>query len=265
MIDHEQTRRALLDYQRGTLPLADSAEVEAHLASCAECRAIDSEERALTELLVTRLPRTAAPAELKLRLLRMAAATSTPAPASVPKPRRALAPWTAAVASLAVAAAALLWPRPDHTSPRPALIEEAVNDHLRVLYAAEPLEIRSTGIHDVKPWFTGRIDFAPDVGFSGDEDFPLVGGAVAYFIDGKAATFVFKHRLHTLSLFVFRAGQLTWPSGSTEMLGRVPLQRAELRGFHVLVWRSGELGHALVSDAESATVMRLASKVVQQP
>ena len=54
----------------------------------------------------------------------------------------------------------------------------AVNDHLRVLASQHPLDIESGGIHQVKPWFEGRLDFAPVVSFLGDEEFPLRGGAV---------------------------------------------------------------------------------------
>ena len=34
----------------------------------------------------------------------------------------------------------------------------------RVLGSQRPLEIESGGIHQVKPWFAGRLDFAPAVG-----------------------------------------------------------------------------------------------------
>ena len=77
----------------------------------------------------------------------------------------------------------------------------------------------------MKPWFEGRLDFAPVVAFGGDDDFPLQGGSVAYFVDRKAATFVFKRRLHVVTLFVFRAEGLPWPA-----VGHAPVgQRAGRR------------------------------------
>src|SRR6185369_13609046 len=93
--------------------------------------------------------------------------------------------------------------------------------HLRVLVSEHPLEIESGGMHQVKPWFTGRLDFAPVVPFLGDDEFPLQGGAVGYFLDRKAATFVYKRRLHTISLFVFRADGLSFPTRGQEPMGRV--------------------------------------------
>jgi anti-sigma factor RsiW len=72
-------------------------------------------------------------------------------------------------------------------SERAGLVSEAVNDHLRVLSSQHPLDVESGGIHQVKPWFERRLDFAPVLAFEGDAEFPLRGGAVGYFRDRKAA------------------------------------------------------------------------------
>jgi hypothetical protein len=42
-----------------------------------------------------------------------------------------------------------------------AMVTETVTDHLRVLSTHHPLDIESGGIHQVRPWFAGRLDFAP--------------------------------------------------------------------------------------------------------
>jgi anti-sigma factor RsiW len=140
------------------------------------------------------------------------------------------------------------------------LFAEAVNDHLRVLYAERPIEVESGGVHQVKPWFSGRLDFAPILRFGGDDEFPLQGGAVAYFLDRKAAAFEFKRRLHPITLFVFRAEGLSWPSPSRPLGGaRAALQTQ--RGFHVLLWRQGDLGYALVSDVDERDLVTLGAKI----
>jgi anti-sigma factor RsiW len=141
------------------------------------------------------------------------------------------------------------------------LVTEAVNDHLRVLYAEHPIEIESGGIHQVKPWFSGRLDFAPSVAFDGDADFSLEGGAVGYFIDRKAATFVFKRRLHTISVFVFRAEGLPWPASGAQPAGPGHPEVTTRRGFHVVLFRTEELGYALVSDVDAAELVRLGAKI----
>jgi anti-sigma factor RsiW len=140
-------------------------------------------------------------------------------------------------------------------------VAEAVNDHLRVLYSQHPLEVENGGIHQVKPWFEGRVDFAPSVRFAGDEDFPLQGGLVGYFLDRKAATFVFKRRLHLITLFEFRAQDLPWPAFAARPVGTSRGVLETSRGFHVLLWSDGDLGYALVSDVAESDLQALGDRI----
>jgi anti-sigma factor RsiW len=173
-------------------------------------------------------------------------------------PRRAWVVWAAVGTVAAAAVVVFFFLRPQASD---AMLAEAVNDHLRVVYSEHPVEIESGGIHQVKPWFTGRLDFAPVVAFGGDDDFPLQGGAIGYFLDRKAATFVFKRRLHIISLFVFRAEGLPWPAVAPHRVGAQHATLETSRGFHALMWREGDLGYALVSDVDPRDLDTLAQKV----
>jgi len=216
----------------------------------------DPTERELDQLLARR-PRSAAPAELRRRMEALASETRPAAP-------RRLGRWLAPLAS-ACAAGLLVWvvvrPPADTAGARLDLVEEAVNDHLRVVESSHPVEIESGGIHQVKPWFTGRLDFAPRVEFSGDAEFPLVGGSVGYFRDRKAAVFLFRHRLHSITLLVFPADRLPWRSHGLRSLGPLAVDEQRSRGFNVLLWREGELGYALVSDVNLADLEQLAPRL----
>jgi anti-sigma factor RsiW len=168
-----------------------------------------------------------------------------------------------AAASLLVLAAALLVFGLRERSQRAAvaLADEAVSDHLRLLYADRGLEVESGGIHQVKPWFAGRLDFAPVLAFDGDDEFPLVGGSVAYFRDRKAAAFAFKHRLHRITLLVFRAEGLSDLPSASAPVGPTRSAHTRVRGFDVLLWRRDDLGYALVSDMTGNELERLAGKI----
>jgi anti-sigma factor RsiW len=280
MRDCRTVREKLVGYAAGRLPAAERAEVAAHLEGCAGCRgeaAVEAEIGAALD----RLPRHPAPAALKRRLealivpeaLAAGTASSTALPPA-PSPMKA-APrggparwevWTAAFVSACAAAALVLLivrlpARPSAGAGPADLVAEAVNDHLRVVGSTRPIEIESGGIHQVKPWFTGRLEFAPRVAFSGDDDFPLMGGSLGYFHDRKAAVMVFKRRLHTITLLIFPPEGLVWPAENLTRLGHLSVTEATSRGFSVLFWRDGGLGYALVSDVNSHDLETLASKI----
>jgi len=237
-MDCGKVRSHLLGYPHELTPGLVGA-VRAHLDVCAACTHEQACERTLTEILEQRLPQHPASLALKRRL---AARWHAPTPAQVPRWRqwtRPLVPAFAVALALVVALPLVyhervLMHQADGTA---RMVGEAINDHLRVLSSQHPVEIQSGGIHQVKPWFEGRLDFAPVVSFDGDQDFGLEGGAVGYFLDRKAAVFVYRRGLHLISLFVFRADGLPWASRGSELIG--------------------DLGYALVSDVDRAELRRL--------
>lgn len=247
----ERTRAELIAALRGRLSASEQTTFTQHLEQCPECRRIFERERALDRALDLR-PAFALPEALREQLTRKASASRPP--------QRVGRVARVAASGLALCALFFLLVRV-WSSPNQALVTEAVNDHLRVLYAEHPIEIESGGIHQVKPWFAGRLDFAPELSFTGDSEFPLLGGAVALFVDRKAATFVFKHRLHTASLFVFRGDGLSWPVRHDRTVGAFPAYGTASRGFNVLLWKEQDLGYALVSDMDASALSRLAAQI----
>jgi anti-sigma factor RsiW len=258
-MDCAGVRPYLLDHLRERLDAPVADEVRGHLAGCLDCRRDAAQEEAVTELLESRLPQYPASIALKRRL---AAAW----PDSTPSARTPHVAWWArwgrpalpalAVGLLLLMAGPLYYERVARPrSDVATLVTEAVNDHLRVLSSPHPLDVESGGIHQVKPWFEGKLDFAPEIPFAGDADFPLRGGALGYFLDRRAAVVVYQRRLHAVSLLVFRAEGLPWPSRGPEA------HPSSSRGFNVLLWRAGDLGYALVSDLDPAELRQLGAKL----
>jgi len=259
-----ETRAILLDHRRGRLAPEVARDVEAHLSGCAECRGAADAESALDELLEKRLPRRAAPPALKRAL--EARLESKGERGLVTRLRPVLRPMAALAAAAAIALASIagyqrLVVQPQEVAANDRVVNEVVNDHLRVLYSEHPLDVESGGIHRVKPWFQGRLDFAPVVEFAGDDDFPLQGGAVGYLLDRKAAVFIFKRRLHSISLLVFRGDGLALPTTALQPMGHARVRVEHERGFNVVLWRSGELGYALASDLNLTELLELGAKI----
>jgi anti-sigma factor RsiW len=254
----DEVRPLLREATRGALDEPTRARIYEHLATCQACPRVADEERALDRLLEGQLP--AHPASLALKRRLQARLPATAAPPPPPPTRRRLARWVVPLAGgLAACAALVIGLRRDHPSSNP-LVAEAVADHLRVVYRDRPVDIESGGPHQVKPWFTGRLDFALPAVFGGDDEFRLEGGSVGYYLDRKAAVLVYKRGQHTASLFVFRADGFAFPASTQELAG-TPAAVREERGFRVAVWRAADLGYALVSDMSTDELVRLGSRI----
>lgn len=284
-MDCRAIRDLLVEYSAGRLPDGERDQVRAHLEQCPGCRRASADELETTRLL-GRLPRHTAPRPLRDGLVAAHLTTASegakpalPAPAAGAMEPRSRTVWSRRVTGWltpfligAVAAAAALLvvgrARPAFYEPPVSsadeisgLVDEAVNDHLRVVGSTHPIEIESGGIHQVKPWFTGRLEFAPRVFFSGDDDFPLRGGSVGYFRDRKAALFHFARRLHSITLLTFPAKGLPWPAERLIRMGSITAAARSARGFSVLMWREEDFAYVLVSDAAIAELEALAVRI----
>jgi anti-sigma factor RsiW len=177
---------------------------------------------------------------------------------------RLVAPAVAAALAAATTVAIV-----ERTAPRPpgalaTLTSEAVNDHLRVLRSGHPVDVESGGTHQVKPWFEGKLGFAPAVPAPVTPEMRLEGGSVGWFLDREAAVVVYGVRRHVVTLLAFPAEGLSWPAQGTVAIDGTTALRASSRGFHVVLWRSSGLAYALVSDMDAAELAAIAAKLADQ-
>jgi anti-sigma factor RsiW len=265
-MDCSEVQAHLIEFQQGRLGPDLAGDIRTHLQTCAACAHAEAAEHVLTDLLEQRLPQHPASLALKRRLAAGWPATSAPKPSWWTRWGRSVAP-AFAVAVVLLVALPLYYQRGGigRGEGTAGMVRETVTDYLRLLSSQHPLEIESGGIHQVKPWFAGRLDFAPVVSFEGDQEFPLRGGAVGYFLDRKAAVFVYGRRLHTISLFVFRAEGLPWPTWHLEPMGKARAYVTAVRGFNVILWRAGELGYALASDLDAPELLQLGTRLAPSP
>lgn len=252
-VDCQTARLHLLDDQHGRLEPPVAEALTKHLELCPDCAHEERAERLLTDQLEHHLPRHAAPFALTRRL---ASQWSVSSPASTIGPRRGPTRWPALAAGILLALTLTAITAAWLTRPHPAepLVTEAVNDHLRVLARGPNLDVLSSDLHQVRPWLTARLDFAPVIPFPGDADFPLRGGALEYFLDRRAAVIVYGRRLHTVTLIVTRPEGMPWPEASTPLI-------TSARGFQVRLWKRGGLAYAVISDLDAGELARFAGRL----
>ena len=130
-----------------------------------------------------------------------------------------------------------------------AIENEALTAHVRSLMVPGRLaDVESTDQHTVKPWFAGKIDFAPPVRDLAADGYPLTGGRLDY-IDGRAvAALTYRIRLHPVNVFV-------WPAaGASDSAPKMQT----VKGYSIAHWTRAGMRYWAVTDAGPEEISRFA-------
>ncbi|MBV9811902.1 MAG: hypothetical protein JO326_04075, partial [Acetobacteraceae bacterium] len=94
--------------------------------------------------------------------------------------------------------------------------------------------------HTVKPWFNGRLDYAPPVKDLVASGFALIGGRLDAIGARTVGVMVYRSDRHVIDLFA-------WPASSA------PDTASGTRdGFHVVGWNADGMTFRAISDVEPA-------------
>lgn len=235
--NNELAIQALVD---GELDGLNAARLEQHLRECADCGAAFADTTRVRALLADAAPRYSAPAALRASIEGLAERR----PGADPKEqasqaRGRLDAWFGGGAIGALAASlAIVFAVPQLTTV--SLQDQLIAGHVRSLQAHHIVDVATSDRHVVKPWFNGRLDFAPPVVELAPQGFPLVGGRLDYIGGRPVAAIVYRRRLHSINLFVRPA----FSPGS-------PMQISMRReGYSLVRWVAGGLEYWAVSDVE---------------
>jgi anti-sigma factor RsiW len=219
-----------------------AAEVEGHLESCVDCRAL-LQDLERTRIAIRRdFAHAAVPPTLTARIAR----SLEKEPDAGFRPRRRAEEslwrlhsfWTgtflggAGVLAVAAALALLAWMPLLHNS----LLDSLLTEHVDSLVPGHLISVESTDRHTVKPWFAGHADVSPPVEDFSAQGFVLVGGRADYLANQRAAVVVYQHGRHIVNVF-------SWKSDS-----RFAPRDATRNGYHLAFWKGGDLQFCAVSD-----------------
>ena len=158
----------------------------------------------------------------------------------------------AAVALVACVGCAALWTQ--RPTPADALARDVVAGHVRALLSGHEIDVVSTDRHTVKPWFDGRLDYAPPVADLAAQGFPLVGGRLDFVGGRRVAVLAYRFRQHPIDVYVF-------PRAAAD---RAPRLDATPQGYVLARWQRGGMAYWAITDA-SADVLAQFARALDGP
>jgi anti-sigma factor (TIGR02949 family) len=268
--------RPLIDaYVDNELAASEARRVHAHLARCGECRQASAAVLALSHAVRTaeyhrapeglrarialRLPETAVadePLPPRRRLTFASWINAWRLPMNVPGTRAAgafaarfgtTAALTLAFCAAAAIAVAIVAGRPPAASQ--AFVDELVASHVRAQLSGRDIDVVSSDQHTVKPWFNGRLDYAPPVVDLASSGFALVGGRLDYVGHRRVAVLVYRYRKHVVDAYVLPD---TDAGGGIGAKAPEPADAAAPRvheGYALASWRERGMRWWAVTDA----------------
>jgi len=122
-------------------------------------------------------------------------------------------------------------------------VDELVSSHVRADLSARDIDVISTDRHTVKPWFNGRLDYAPPVEDLAANGFALVGGRLDYVGRRRVAVLVYRYRQHVIDVYVRPAGEGPGTSYATVS-----------QGYALDRWDAAGMTWWAVTDAEPSAL-----------
>lgn len=247
-----QPRDLLGPYFDGELVGDERGAMDVHVCSCGVCATELDDLRSLRAGL-TRIGRPSAPAVLADRIRRDLAENvshrdgrSTLLGSARTRPRLMWAGAAAAAGLVAVVTLASL----NRIAAPGRLENEVLAAHLRSLIQDSPVQVASAESHMVKPWFAGRVDFAPSVKDLTAKGYPLVGGRLDYVGNRRVAALVYMRRKHVVSIFM-------WAASDRAAAAIAPIVAMTLKGHNILGWTNSGITYWAVSDLNLTELAQL--------
>jgi len=237
-----EARQLIECYSDGELDAARARDIEGHLEICAVCLKTLESQRSLHRVLVNPELYSRATGkvsrDVRSAVKRCATQQSRPAPN-----------WWRwlAIGSATVSIAAVLLIAQNISSRRDTLAAEITSSHVRSLLANHLTDVASEDRHTVKPWFTGKLDFAPPVKDLGDAGFVLIGGRMDYVHNRAVAALIYKHQQHVVNVFV-------WPCGNQP---KITPQNFVRDGFNIVHWAGAQMDFWAISDLNRVELDKL--------
>jgi anti-sigma factor RsiW len=244
----ENNERLLHAYFDGELDLVRSVEFEEHSKTCLDCSRELRDQKAMRQSLQSADLYERAPESLRTRIRIMI--PSDLQAAGIRVWRRPIIEWLAVAAAifLAIFFGTKLLLNNGGQQEAMLLGQEIAASHIRSLQPGHLFDVQSTDQHTVKPWFDGKLDFAPPVIDLASQGFPLVGGRLDYLDHRDVAALVYQRQKHLINVFI-------WPV-ETRPTKLPDIQT--IQGYNLVFWRHDGMDFCAASDLNADELRQLA-------
>jgi anti-sigma factor RsiW len=250
----ESNGRLLHAYFDGELDLVRSVEFEEHLKTCPACARKLREQQIMRQSLRSSNLYERGPESLRARI-RAELPVGKAQPKLISMRRRTVLEWLAVAAAIVIAFVLGAKVIPNIGGQRQAnlLAEEIVASHIRSLQPGHLFDVQSTDQHTVKPWFDGKLDFAPPVTDLANQGFPLVGGRLDYLDSRDVAALVYQRQKHLINVFI-------WP---VELRPTTLPGIQTIQGYNLVFWWRDGMYFCVASDLNVAELRGFAQLLGQ--
>ena len=238
----------------GELDAAEATAFATHRAECPVCQAAAVDIAIVCQAMRADLYEPA-PEDMRARVVATLGLSQTLVRAAVPRWRSWWNVWSAGAGFGLGAACAAVLALLVMVPSDPGLTEQIVAGHIRALQPGHLEDVQSSDQHTVKPWFDGRIDFAPPVTDLAAARVPRTGGRLDYLAGRAVAALVYRRDKHIINLFV-------WPASDTET--KAP-EAAQRQGYNLVRWTQNGMHFWAVSDVEISQLREFAQDWQKAP
>ncbi|MDB5342335.1 MAG: hypothetical protein JWP89_712 [Schlesneria sp.] len=231
----EEVVSLLHPYTDGELDLVRHLQIEQHLQGCAACAEQEQHLQSLRIAISSPSLRYQAPESLRARV--QATMPAVVRKRSMPALQRATMAASVLLLVGMSATMGMLLSRPG-SSMDERLADSVVAEHVRSIQVDHLTDVVSSDRHTVKPWFQGKLDFAPNVPDLSEQGYVLSGGRLDYLVDRPVAALVYLRRLHAINVFIRPA-----PSEEPKTVHALTRQ-----GFHIRQWQQSGMAYWAISD-----------------
>ena len=249
----QETQEFIHAYLDGELDLANSLEVEQHLQECQACANGYRSQTVLRSAFKDSSLYYSAPARLEKRIR-----SSLRREAKSEVGRRWFG-WSwlpVGAMALLVLLAFVIWRAAPGIRPSgdDLLAQELVSNHVRSLQLeTHRTDVISSDQHTVKPWFDGKLDFAPPVKDFSTQGFPLIGGRLEYVNSRAVAALIYQRQKHFINLYI-------WPAEQGTATNEEATKR---QGYNLLHWTNSGMTYWAISDLNGVELHEFA-RLVQE-